>query len=391
MASIPTPPSAEPTGRFQTTRVAAVALLHFIHDIYTSLLAPLLPLLIQKLQLSLTQAGSLTVVLQLPSLLNPFFGMVADRRKLYRLLLGLSPATTAVLLSLIGLAPNYTVLLLLLLVAGFSVPGIHISGPVMIARVAGDRLGRGMGMFMVGGELARSMGPIVAVWAVSALTLEGLWMLAPVGVVASAVVWWRFRDVPVAGKHQKNTGLINMLSQMRGLLTGILGVFVARSFMAVALMSFLPTYLVYEGRELWISGVALSVFEAAGAVGVLTAGSLSDRWGRQRVLAVCVLIAPLALLAMMFADGAMLFVLLVILGLTVLSSGPVMMALMVENAGENQAAANGIYWALNFAIRALTLLLVGIVADAFGLRTAFFMCAGVALVGAPFVFFVPQR
>jgi len=49
------------------------------HDIFTSFLAPLLPLIIQKLGLSLTLAGSLAAFQQLPSLINPFLGLLADR------------------------------------------------------------------------------------------------------------------------------------------------------------------------------------------------------------------------------------------------------------------------------------------------------------------------
>ena len=43
--------------RFQTGGVLLISLCHFIHDVYSSFLSPLLPLLITKLSLSLTRAG----------------------------------------------------------------------------------------------------------------------------------------------------------------------------------------------------------------------------------------------------------------------------------------------------------------------------------------------
>jgi hypothetical protein len=43
---------------FQTGKILALSIGHFIHDVYSSFLAPLLPLLIEKLSMSLTQADS---------------------------------------------------------------------------------------------------------------------------------------------------------------------------------------------------------------------------------------------------------------------------------------------------------------------------------------------
>ena len=49
--------AAAADGGFQTGKILALSVAHFVHDAYTSFLAPLLPLLIDKLSMSLTQAG----------------------------------------------------------------------------------------------------------------------------------------------------------------------------------------------------------------------------------------------------------------------------------------------------------------------------------------------
>ena len=46
---------------FQTGKILALSIAHFIHDVYSSFLAPLLPLLIEKLSMSLTRAGFLSI------------------------------------------------------------------------------------------------------------------------------------------------------------------------------------------------------------------------------------------------------------------------------------------------------------------------------------------
>lgn len=66
--------------RFQLSSILTISIAHMIHDIYISFLAPILPLLIEKLGISYSMAGFLSVVQRLPSLLDPFVGIIADRK-----------------------------------------------------------------------------------------------------------------------------------------------------------------------------------------------------------------------------------------------------------------------------------------------------------------------
>ncbi len=152
---------------FQAGRVVTVSFGHAVHDTYTAFLAPLLPAFIAKLALSRTEAGALTVFMQGPSLLQPFIGHLADRVNL-RYFVILAPAVTAAMMSMLGVAPNYAVLALLLTVVGLSSAALHAVVPVLAGRLSGRNLGRGMGFWMVGGELGRTVGPIVIVSAVTA-------------------------------------------------------------------------------------------------------------------------------------------------------------------------------------------------------------------------------
>ena len=65
--------------KFQTGNVLTISFGHLMHDTYTAFLAPLLPLLISKLGLSLSMAGLLDVIRKIPSLFNPFIGLLADK------------------------------------------------------------------------------------------------------------------------------------------------------------------------------------------------------------------------------------------------------------------------------------------------------------------------
>lgn len=385
-------PTALPVAaRLQMSRVLVIAGGHLIHDIFTSFLSPLLPLIISKLSLSLTLAGVLASVQQLPSLINPLLGLLADRGSLRRLVI-LSPAITALAMVSMGIAPTYVALIILLIVAGVSTAIWHTPTPAMIARVSGQQMGQGMSLFMLGGSLAYTVGPLLAVAAVSWWGLEGIWRLAPLGLAASAVLYWRTREIAVARPvRTANGSWAETWRDLRRVMLPLAGVIMAQGFMTVALSTFLPTFLSLEGASLWLAGGAVSIVEIAGAAGALVSGIISDKFGRRLVLGLGLLVSPALMLAFLAARGWLILPALVAVGFTTLASSPVMMALVQEYGRGHPATANGLYMTLSFAGRSLIIVAVGALADYIGLRAAYQWCALLGLAGAPFVLLLPKR
>ncbi|MGD2178119.1 MAG: MFS transporter [Anaerolineae bacterium] len=379
------------TDLFQTGRVATVSAAHGVHDTYTAFLPSLLPVFIADLALSKTEAGLLTVFMQAPSLFQPFIGHLADRVSL-RYLVILAPAVTAAMMSLLGVAPGYAALALLLMLAGLSSAGIHSVGPVLAGRLAGSRLGRGMGLWMVGGELGRTLGPIVIVSALRILTLRGTPWLMIAGLGMSVLLSVLLRDV--AGRPPGEAEPLSWreaLGSMGPLLAPLIGIIIVRLFMVSALTTYLPTFLTEEGAALFFAGASLSILEGAGVVGALLGGSLSDRLGRRAVLFGSMLATPLLMFAFLAADGRFHIPLLLLLGLSALSVGPVIMALVQESFPENRALANGVYMALSFVLRSGVIVVIGAIGDLFNLRSAFAVSAVAPLLGLPLILFLPPK
>jgi FSR family fosmidomycin resistance protein-like MFS transporter len=388
--SQPVAPAAE-VERFHTAPVLTISAGHAVHDTYTAFLPSLLPVFIENLALSTTEAGLLTVFLQGPSLLQPFIGHLADRVNL-RTFFILAPAVTATMMSLLGIAPAYGFLALLLVVVGVSSSSLHAVGPVVAGNLSGRNLGRGMGFWMVGGELGRTLGPIVIVTAIQLLTLRGTPWLMVAGLLMSVFLFVQLRDVP---DHSPNAGQglpwRQALRSMGPLLFPLTGVIVGRSFMSSALTTYLPTFLRQEGAELWLAGASLSVLEAAGVVGALLGGSISDRLGRRVVLFVSMLATPLLMFVFLAVSDWSRFPLLLMLGFVALSVTPVIMAMVQETFPDNRALANGVYMALSFTIRSVVVVIMGALGDWLGLRWTFVAGAIVPLLGLPFVFLLPAR
>jgi FSR family fosmidomycin resistance protein-like MFS transporter len=377
--------------RFQTDRVVTISAGHAVHDTYTAFLPPLLPAFITEFALSTTQAGLLAVFLTAPSLLQPFIGHLADRFSL-RYFVILAPAVTAAAMSLLGVAPGYAALALLLVVAGLSSASLHAVGPVMAGRVSGRSLGRGMGIWMVGGELGRTLGPIIIVTAIALFTLKGTPALMVPGLLASVILFFRLKDVPGRLPNERpSLPWRPALWGMRRLLAPLTGLILVRAFTLVALSTYLPLFLTEEGASLWFAGASLSVLEAAGVVGAMAGGSVSDWLGRKQVLLISLVTTSLFMFVFLAADGWTRFPALLVLGLTALSVTPVLMAVVQESVPDNRALANGMFMALSFSIRAGVVIVVGMLGDLFGLRLAFTVSAFMPLLGVPFVFLLPEK
>ncbi|MBN1286426.1 MAG: MFS transporter [Anaerolineae bacterium] len=393
-AHSPAAPAAATGGVFQTAQVVTIAAGHFIHDIFTSFLAPLLPLIIEKLSLSLTLAGTLSSFMQLPSLINPFLGNLADRVSV-RWFVVAAPTITAAAMCLIGMAPSYLVMALLLIIAGFGNAIWHVPAPVMVARAAGQRVGRGMSFFMFGGEMARTVGPLLAVEAVSWWGLEGTYRLIPVGVAASLMLYLRTRSLEAkrnGGPSENGGALREAWRDLARLMLPLTGLTAANAFVAASLTTYLPTLLVAEGASVEAGGTALALLQFAGVLGVLGSGTLSDRLGRRRVLAFLLGSAPLVMLVFLAVDGSAVMVpVLFVLGFVALSANPVILALVQEHNSGHPATANGLFTGISFVARSLIVILIGALGDHLGLRAAFVISALVGFLGLPFVLLLPKQ
>lgn len=361
---------------------------HFIHDTYTAAVAPLLPVLIEKLSLSLTSAGFLSLVMQVPGLLNPLIGYLADRGGV-RFMVIMAPAVTATLVSLIGLAPTYWMIAILLFTAGISTACFHAPAPAMVARSSGRRVGLGMSLFMASGELGFTVGPLLIVWALSQWTLEGIWRLMFLGWAASLMLFVSLRRT--APRFEKPGSLRAMFPAVYGVFIPIFLINLFRSPLVECLTTYLPTFMISQGAELWLAGVSLSIVEFAGIPGALSIGSVSDRVGRKRALIGASLLATLSMIAFLFVDGWMTIALLALMGFSAFATTPVLLATVQEQFPHNRATANGLFMAVTFLIRVIGTPTVGLLGDLYSLETAYLVAAGISLLMLPVIMFLPDR
>ncbi len=374
---------------FQVEQVATIGAGHLVHDSYTAFLAPLLPLIQTQLGIGYALAGSLAIFTQLPSLLNPFLGYLADRVSV-RYFVILAPGITATIFSSLGLAPTYLTLALLLLAGGVSIAAFHAPAPAMVARVSGQRVGAGMSIFMASGELARAIGPLVAVAGVAWFGLAGIWRLAAVGWLMSAILFVLLRRVAPTPRSTGEMHLAGFRRQAWRIFPVLIWLLAGRAFLIAALTTYLPIFMSDErSASLWLAAASLTILQAAGVAGALLTGTMSDRLGRKRILLLLTSLAPFLLFLFVYGPTWLALPLLLLLGFSAISPQPVILALVQDQFPANRALANGTYLAIAFLLQALGIWAVGFLADRAGLTTAFAAGGLLALASIPAIFRLP--
>ncbi|NOZ91286.1 MAG: MFS transporter [Epsilonproteobacteria bacterium] len=358
--------------KFNKTEVLTISSAHFAHDIFSSFLAPLLPLIIEKLGLSLSLVAFLDIIRRLPALFNPLLGLMAERTNVKYFVI-LTPAITAISMSLLGVAPSYFVLILLLGIAGVSSALFHIPSPTMIKQSSGNETGRGMSYFMVGGELARTLGPILITSAVSWWGLEGSYKLMPIGIISSILLYIKFRNFSTHIKAKKiEKGDVKTILKKHKNLFYFLGSFMLfNSALKSSLSLYLPVYLVNNGNSLWYAGIALSILQFSGVVGVFFSGKFSDKRGRDKILLYSSLGSIIFMALFLYTHH---IIILAILGVFIFAPAPVLMALVQDTNSPMPTFMHSIYMGINFGLSSISVLLIGFLGDRVGLNETFIIC-----------------
>ena len=159
--------------------------------------------------------------------------------------------------------------------------------------------------------------------------------------------------------------------------------------MVVCMTTYLPTFIKLSGSTLFLAGASLSILEFAGVMGALSGGTISDKLGRKPVLMVITILAPLLMVTFLNVSGWLVVPVLLLYGFVSLAPNPVFLALIQDNFPENRAVSNGLYISMNFLLRSLVLLLVGMAGDAFGLHATFIWSALLSLLGLVGIFMLP--
>jgi FSR family fosmidomycin resistance protein-like MFS transporter len=349
-----------------------LALGHFVIDLYAAFLPPLLPLLIDKFQISFTSASLLAAVLSLSSsMTQPVFGFFFDKVGGWKMIIW-GPVVAGLSFSFLGLAPHYSVLILLLILGGLGLASFHPEAAALTTSLSGQRRTWGMSIFMLGGNLGYSLGPFLILIVVINLGLEWSFFAC---LPALGTAWVLHRYAPLGEKaptiHSPSNIKIESSLNRRVLGFSVLfSVVLLRVTTVLSLVTFLPMIQKLRGFSLMAAGGSMTVFMACGALGGLIGGYLADRVGRRRMIITSFLLALPTLSAFLYWKGPMSLFILALLGFLLYISEPSCIVLAQEMIPQQARTASALIMGMAWGMGGGGVLGVGVLADVFGIEWA---------------------
>ena len=367
----------------------ATASTHFVVDAYGNMYAPLLPLLIPQLGLSLKTVGVLAMCYQLASSISQLgFGTLADRWR-PRVLLMAGPILSVVVLSAIGTATSVAMLAALLLIGGLGGAAFHPPAAALVHAVSGNRKGLAMSTHISGGSLGFALAPLVFAPAVVALGPSRAWLVAVPGLIALIYTLSLIRRVQIPRKHARE-GWTHLRPYAKPLAL-LYTIVVLRTLTANSLSVFLPVQLTQQGMGLNEASAAVSFYLFISTVGGFLGGPLADAYGPRRVIIWSLLSAVPFLLAGQLTSGWTLTALVSIGGFLLQSTLPVNVTFGQQLAPVSAATVSSLMMGFAWGVGSLLAPVVGLLGDTLGLTIALSITAVIPILAALFAVPLPRR
>ena len=192
------------------------------------------------------------------------------------------------------------------------------------------------------------------------------------------------------GQHSSTPALQHSNTPVRRAILALWAIVSLRSAVNIGLVNFMPLFLKERGHTPSYGSAAVSAFLFAGAVGGMVGGSLSDRWGRRRVLAASLAFSsPLLLALPMVPERAFLGV-LIAAGLVLSASAAVNVAMAQEIAPARQGTASAMVQGCAFGTGGLLAVLAGALADRTSIGMVYQALALLPLLALPVAFLLPE-
>jgi FSR family fosmidomycin resistance protein-like MFS transporter len=363
------------TASFLTRSVFLLALAHLAIELCGNFLPVLYPILINNLGLTYSQIGIIALVTGLSeALFQPVFGYLSDRWGAQRITI-LSMVWMGGLLGLVGFTWDYLSLIVLVGVGVLGSAAFHPASASLVTARGGEKRGTAISIFSVGGNFGSALSPLLVAVGIGWLGLPGTTIIIPVALLISLMLYWQFGRENRFENSQAHSAVVQHpphRARLGGATLGLALIVIAvmcRSWVQVALMTYLPEWVQIQGGSLALGGQMLALFSIATGVGSLTGGHLADRIGGWQVLTLSMILLGPAMWLFLAVSGFWQFAPVGLVGVLIGLSFPVAVLMAQETWPSGVGLASALVMGLGWAPGGLGASFTGLVADQYSLAT----------------------
>src|SRR5215211_4032296 len=373
--------------------MAALSVGHLFTDVNQGAVAALIPFLVAERGLSLAAAGTLVLAATLSSsIVQPLFGFFSDRTPLPALMpLGVMVGGAGI--ALVGVAPNYLLILICTVLSGLGVAAFHPESARFASYVSGARRARGMSFFSVGGNAGFALGPVISTPLVLVFGLPGTLFLALPALLMGLVLFYElprlvsFRPEAAATDEKGAKAEEDWWPFTRMVM--VVGI---RSFVYFGLVTFVAEYYIRElETSPALANTALSVIALACEVKTLVMGPLADRTGRRAVLAGAMFLLSPLIYSFTLSGPLPGMVFLAFVGAATIGTFGVTVVMGQEYLPGRIGVAAGVTLGLSIGLGGVGAPVFGAIADNYGLPAMMLTLATLPIVGLALALSLPRR
>lgn len=346
---------------------------HFINDIYTGVLNPIMPFIAAKIGISMSIATIILTISHIfSSLLQPLFGFFADNI-VKRSFIFWGLILSSIFIPLSALAHNPFILVLFIIFGSIGSSLFHPQALGFASKFAQkDSAGKSMAVFVAMGTLGYSMGPVVSSAITQFLGMPKMPLMTFLGIVWALIM---FSFVPKLSLSEKVVNKINFKTAFKRILTNrklnILNVIaMLKTMIMSACFILLPFLWKNMGYKPFYIGMALFMFIFAGGIGSLISGHIEKNIGAANVFYISMISTfPLMILFILTCSShpTLSLGIFVIMGFITMMATPVTMVMAQNVIPEYKSIISGFINGFSWGIVAIAMSLLGFIAEKFGI------------------------
>ena len=382
--------------------ILTISLGHTFTHWYPATFFIILPYLTKELGLSYSQAGFLITVQSLAgTLINLPAGMIVDVIGKTSLFMVISLAWAGIPYFFLGLVENYFTILICMALIGIGTYLWHPAAMSILSARYPDRRGFALALHSLGANLGDTVAPLVIGLVLTFISWRTSLFFNIIPGLLMGFILWRFLFNKSMGKDQIKSESQNIKDYWTGIkelvrnknlifLSFLSGL---RAMTQNGIATFLPIYLVKElNLNPALVGSYIAVMQGAGIASSPFSGWVSDKRGRRPVVNAGLFTTSLIIFLLVFLNIRWLFIaVMAFLGFFLYSLRPVIFAWIMDVTPKEMGGTTvGILFGVQSLFMTISPVVCGIIADHFGLTTAFYFLALTILSANILTIFVKQ-
>jgi FSR family fosmidomycin resistance protein-like MFS transporter len=367
-----------------------IALGHLVADLSPGALYVALPFLKAKFALSYAEVSAIVLMQNIASSVSqPLFGYLSDKKH-RPWMMSVGCMITGIFMAASLLVPSYYLVMVCTAISGLGNSAFHPEAAKTVNFLGGREKGKAVSVFSVGGYAGVALGAmLLAVLLLGGQSLRILIYAVPSLIIGIALFYEMGKMPHPEAKGNGNFGTLKECVNWP--LLALLGMILTRATVTSGIATFVPLYYVsyLGGSEIYASSL-LTVYLAAGAVGTMFGGILSDKYGSKLVMLCSIL--PIALLMYCFlsANGIWIFIILFLVGVLLAATSTSSLVLTQKMMPQNIGMASGFTLGFSVGLGTMGVLGLGRVADSWGITWVFDILVVLPVIGFILTMFIRE-